>query len=193
MTVVSCRTPFVGVTGTVLCGGLSWLSHEFGLISDPQNLLDAQMVLADGQLVWASTYDDGELLWALRGGRCALGVVTCLKFRGRRYPTEGIFAGTIRLPIEKLAEVSEKVALHIATNRDPKVAFHAYMLNHKGRFFDAPPGVELMVFDANGVEHGRGADGFKWALDIDGAQDMTRAMSLYEVNQLTSPCPLFDL
>lgn len=64
--VVGARCPYVGVGGSVLVGGLSWLSHQYGLISDPQNMLDAQVVLGDGRVIWAS--EEPELLWALRGG-----------------------------------------------------------------------------------------------------------------------------
>lgn len=65
--VVGARCSWVGVTGSSLVGGLSWLSHEFGMISDPQNLLDMQVILRDGRVVWASE-EDAELMWALRGG-----------------------------------------------------------------------------------------------------------------------------
>lgn len=64
--VVGARCPYVGVIGSTLHGGLSWLSHELGLGSDPPNLLDAQIITADGRLRWAS--EESELLWALRGG-----------------------------------------------------------------------------------------------------------------------------
>lgn len=64
--VVGARCSWVGVAGSSLVGGLSWLSHEFGLISDPQNLLDMQIVLRDGRAIWASSEPD--LMWALRGG-----------------------------------------------------------------------------------------------------------------------------
>jgi hypothetical protein len=37
------------------------------MISDPQNLLDAQVVLKDGEVIWAAK-EDPELMWALRGG-----------------------------------------------------------------------------------------------------------------------------
>ena len=63
---VGARCTWVGVSGSALVGGLSWLSHEFGMISDPQNLLDMQVVLRDGKVVWAS--EEPELMWALRGG-----------------------------------------------------------------------------------------------------------------------------
>ena len=49
-----------------LSGGISWLSHEYGLSSDPQNLLDANVVLTGGRELWVS--EEPELLWALRGG-----------------------------------------------------------------------------------------------------------------------------
>ena len=63
---VGSRCPYVGVGGSTLAGGLSWLSHELGLGSDPRNLLDARIVLSDGRAKWAS--EDPDLLWALRGG-----------------------------------------------------------------------------------------------------------------------------
>jgi len=42
------------------------LKRDAGMISDPQNLLDVQIVLRDGKVIWASEQPD--LLWALRGG-----------------------------------------------------------------------------------------------------------------------------
>lgn len=60
------RTPCVGVGGTIISGGFSWLSAEHGCISDPANMMDARVVKHDGSIVWASS--EPELLWALRGG-----------------------------------------------------------------------------------------------------------------------------
>lgn len=64
---VGARCTWVGVTGGPLVGGLSWLSHEYGMISDPQNWLDAEVVTGDGKCVWAMK-EDPDLMWALRGG-----------------------------------------------------------------------------------------------------------------------------
>lgn len=64
--VVGARCSWVGITGSALVGGLSWLSHEYGMISDPQNLLDMQIVSRDGRVIWAS--EEPDLMWALRGG-----------------------------------------------------------------------------------------------------------------------------
>lgn len=57
----------VGVTGGTMVGGLSWLSHEHGLTSDPHNWLDAEVVTGDGKCRWAAK-EDPDLLWAMRGG-----------------------------------------------------------------------------------------------------------------------------
>ena len=54
-----------------MSGGYSWLSGEYGCISDPFNMVDAQIVKADGSVIWASTEPD--LLWSLRGGGGGLG------------------------------------------------------------------------------------------------------------------------
>jgi len=43
-----------------------------------------------------------------------------------------------------------------------------------------------MIFDANGEEHGRSENGFKWAFDIPGAIDTTKVMTLLEIHDLTS-------
>lgn len=63
--VPAARTPSIGVGGTILNGGLSWMSTEYGCISDPVNFIDAEVVKYDGSVVMASKEPD--LLWALRG------------------------------------------------------------------------------------------------------------------------------
>lgn len=47
------------------------MSKEYGCISDPENLLDAEIVKLDGSVVWAS--NEPDLLWGLRGGYIGLG------------------------------------------------------------------------------------------------------------------------
>lgn len=49
-----------------MSGGYSWLSGEYGCICDPLNMVDGQIVKADGSIIWASAKPD--LLWSLRGG-----------------------------------------------------------------------------------------------------------------------------
>ncbi|CAG8643442.1 3637_t:CDS:2, partial [Cetraspora pellucida] len=78
--------PYVGVGGLILGGGMGHLSREFGCSSD--NILDAQIVLANGTVV-NNAKEYPELLWAIRGaGNAGYGIVTALTLR--IYPIQKI-------------------------------------------------------------------------------------------------------
>jgi FAD/FMN-containing dehydrogenase len=85
-----------GVGGYTLGGGLGWLMGACGLAAD--NLVEAEVVLASGDIVRASEQEHEDLFWALRGGGGNFGVVTSFVFR--LHPIAEVVGGLIAHPIE---------------------------------------------------------------------------------------------
>ena len=92
----------VGVAGLTLGGGIGYLSRRFGWTVD--NLLEVEIVTADGRVRRASHHENDDLFWAVRGAGARLGVVTEFKFRLHEVGPM-VVGGLIAWPFERAAEI----------------------------------------------------------------------------------------
>jgi FAD/FMN-containing dehydrogenase len=91
-----------GVAGLALSGGVSHQRRRDGMTVD--NLVSAEVVLADGQVVRADEHEHADLHWALRGGGGNFGVVTSFELRLHALGPE-VFALNVAYPIADAAQV----------------------------------------------------------------------------------------
>ncbi len=91
-----------GIAGLTLGGGLGWLMPKYGLALD--NLLSAEMVMADGSVRRAAADENPDLFWAIRGGGGNFGIAASLEYR--LHPVGPMIAGgLVAHPIQKAREV----------------------------------------------------------------------------------------
>jgi FAD/FMN-containing dehydrogenase len=94
-----------GVSGLTLGGGFGWLSRQYGMTVD--NLVSADVVTADGELVRAAADAHEDLFWAIRGGGGNFGVVTMFEFQLHPVGPE-VFGGLVVLPLEQAKDALRK-------------------------------------------------------------------------------------
>jgi len=93
--------PSTGIAGLTLGGGIGYLNRKYGLACD--NLLSAGVVTADGRLLRASSVENADLFWALRGGGGNFGVVTTFEYQ--THPVGPVLAGQELYPLDQAKEV----------------------------------------------------------------------------------------
>jgi FAD/FMN-containing dehydrogenase len=91
-----------GIAGLTLGGGFGWLSRRLGLTID--NLLSAEVVTANGEIVRASVRENPELFWAIRGGGGNFGIVTAFEFQLHPVGPE-VLSGLVIHPLASAREV----------------------------------------------------------------------------------------
>src|ERR1700730_3851266 len=117
-----------GVGGLTLGGGIGHLTRKCGLTID--NLLSADVVLANGTFVKASANENPDLFWALRGGGGNFGVVTAFTFR--LHPIATVYAGPMFWELTEATEVMKWYRELIPAAPDELNGFFA--------FLSVPPG-----------------------------------------------------
>jgi FAD/FMN-containing dehydrogenase len=96
------RVTTTGIGGFTTGGGYGWTSSKYGLACD--NLISAEVVLADSSVVRASEEEHADLFWAIRGGGGNFGIVTEFEFRLHPLGPTAL-AGLLMFPIERAPDV----------------------------------------------------------------------------------------
>ncbi len=110
----------VGIAGFTLGGGQGWLTRKYGLAAD--NLLSAEVVTASGAVVRASSEENPELFWGLRGGGGNFGIVSRFEYRLHEFGPD-VLAGQVIYPLERAGELLRWYREYMKTAPDEVTAF----------------------------------------------------------------------
>jgi FAD/FMN-containing dehydrogenase len=119
-----------GIAGLTLGGGTGYLTRKYGLALD--NLLEVDVVLADGRFVIASAKENTDLFWAIRGGGGNFGIVTSFLYRG--CPVDQVYAGPMFWEMEHAREVIQWYREISLTLPEEMYGFFAFL-----KVYPAPP------------------------------------------------------
>lgn len=89
LTAAGGRLSPVGVPGLLLAGGVNFQGNQHGWAAD--NVIEYEIVLANGTVKYATACSDPDLFWALKGGSSNYGIVT--KFKLNTFPSAQVYAG----------------------------------------------------------------------------------------------------
>lgn len=112
-----------GIAGLTLGGGLGHLTRQYGLAID--NLIEANVVLADGRYVKASNNENPDLFWAIRGGGGNFGVVVSFLFTLQ--PADTVYGGPMLFHIDEAKELMKWYRDFILAAPDNINGFFAFL------------------------------------------------------------------
>ncbi len=148
-----------GVGGLTLGGGIGHLTRKCGLTID--NLLSADVVLADGRFVIANADENPDLFWAIRGGGGNFGVITSFTFK--LHAVDVIYGGPMLYELNEAADVMKWYREFITTAPNELNGFVVFMTVPPGPPFPEPLHMKKMC-------------GIVWAY----AGDLTRAEEMFK-------------
>jgi FAD/FMN-containing dehydrogenase len=123
-----------GIGGLTLGGGIGWLMRKFGTTAD--NLLSADVVTANGELLHADEHENEDLFWGLRGGGGNFGIVTSFEYR--LHPVAMVYAGMVIYPLPQAVQVLRGFRELAATARDELTTMAAFLSTPEGH-----PGIAI--------------------------------------------------
>jgi FAD/FMN-containing dehydrogenase len=152
------RVSTTGAGGFVLGGGGGWLDRKFGLACD--NLVSAEVVLANGEVITASATEHPDLFWGLHGGGGNFGVVTSMQLK--LYPLTNVWGGLLMWPASDAPRIMRHYRDFIDANQPDEVGGGmAFATGPEADF--VPPHlvgkhvILVIVFYAGGEAEGRKA------------------------------------
>ena len=117
-----------GIAGLTLGGGHGWLGGKYGLTCD--NLISADVVTANGDLIHASATENADLFWGLCGGGGNFGVVTSFEYR--LHPVGTLLAGMVIHSFDRAKEVFRFYRDFINSSPDEMTSMAGMMTGEDG-------------------------------------------------------------
>ncbi|MDB5539683.1 MAG: linked oxidase-like protein [Devosia sp.] len=149
------RNPGTGVAGLTVGSGSGWLERKFGYVCD--NLIKAEVVVADGRKVIASETENPDLFWGLRGGGGNFGIVTAFHFRLHKLGPI-VLAGVLMYPAPMAGALLRHVRDFMLTAPDEVGIGVAFVTAPNAPFVPEPargkPAAVVQVIYAGDVEDG---------------------------------------
>ena len=166
-----------GLSGLTLGGGYGWLTGKLGMVVD--NLLAAQIVTADGEILRASADEHPDLFWALRGGSGNFGVVTQFEFK--LTPQGNVLGGMLVYPYA-MADAILRLYRDFTASAPDEITTYAAL----AAMPDGTPIVAIMLC-YSGADLDEGERVIAPLRAAGPVADMVRPMSYEEMAHLTDP------